>query len=129
MPTALLCWYIPFLFSNIRQVIYWVDCKLLSRVPPDTNFHCTKNEVFRSSKDFFSICGQIRRKLRIWSHLLKKFLMENFIFWAVFWILSKISDVTFLGKQLIAFSCLDMFLKMFVLKIFQKTFSMVIDCD
>ena len=52
--------------------------------------------------------------------------MENFIFCAVFWILSKISDVMFLGKQLIAFSCLDMFLKMFVLKIFQKTFSMVI---
>ena len=25
-------------------------------------------------------CGQIRRKLRIWSHLLKKSLMENFIF-------------------------------------------------
>ena len=27
----------------------------------------------------------IRRKLRIWSHLLKKFLMENFIFCAVCW--------------------------------------------
>ena len=26
---------------------------------------------------------QIRRKLRIWSHLLKKYLMENFIFFAV----------------------------------------------
>ena len=34
-------------------------------------------------KDFFSKCDQIRRKLRIWSHLLKKFLMENFIFCAV----------------------------------------------
>ena len=31
-------------------------------------------------KDFFSKCDQIRRKLRIWSHLLKKSLMENFIF-------------------------------------------------
>ena len=30
--------------------------------------------------DFFSKCDQIRRKLRIWSHLLKKCLMENFIF-------------------------------------------------
>ena len=40
--------------------------------------HCTKNEV--SAKDFFSKCDQIRRKLRIWSHLLKKSLMENFIF-------------------------------------------------
>ena len=33
-------------------------------------------------EDFFSKCDQIRRKLRIWSHLLKKSLMENFIFCA-----------------------------------------------
>ena len=33
-----------------------------------------------SVKNFFSKCGQIRRKLRIRSHLLKKSLMENFIF-------------------------------------------------
>ena len=33
-----------------------------------------------SIKDFFSKCDQIRRKLRIWSHLLKKFLMENSFF-------------------------------------------------
>ena len=33
-----------------------------------------------STKDFFSKCDQIRNKLRIWSHLLKKYLMENFIF-------------------------------------------------
>ena len=31
-------------------------------------------------KDFFSKSDQIRRKLRIWSHLLKKSLLENFIF-------------------------------------------------
>ena len=37
-----------------------------------------------SIKDFFSKCDQIRRKLRIWSHLLKKLLMENFIFCVVF---------------------------------------------
>ena len=34
-------------------------------------------------KNFFSKCDQIRRKLRIWSHLLKKSLMENFIFCSV----------------------------------------------
>ena len=39
--------------------------------------HCTKN------KGFFSKCDQIRRKPRIWSHLLKTSLMENFIFCAV----------------------------------------------
>ena len=31
-------------------------------------------------KDFFSKCDRVRRKLRIWSHLLKSCLMENFIF-------------------------------------------------
>ena len=36
-----------------------------------------------SIKDFFSKCDQIRRNLRIWSHLLKKSIMENFIFCAV----------------------------------------------
>ena len=35
-----------------------------------------------SIKDFFSYCDQIRRKLRIWSHLLKNSLMENFNFCA-----------------------------------------------
>ena len=29
-------------------------------------------------KDFFSKCDQIHRKLQIWPHLLKKFLMERF---------------------------------------------------
>ena len=48
-----------------------------------TNYHCTKNMKF-SIKDFVSRCGQIRRKLRIWSHLLTKSLMGNFIFCAVY---------------------------------------------
>ena len=33
-----------------------------------------------SIKDFFSKCDQILDFLLIWSHLLKKSLMENFIF-------------------------------------------------
>ena len=36
-----------------------------------------------SIKDFFSKCDQIHSFPRIWSHLLKKFFMENFIFCAV----------------------------------------------
>ena len=36
-----------------------------------------------SVKDFFSKCDQNRNFLRIWSHLLKKSLIENFIFCAV----------------------------------------------
>ena len=34
-------------------------------------------------KDFCSKCDQIRRKLRIWSHLLENYLMENFILCAL----------------------------------------------
>ena len=40
----------------------------------------TAQKMKFSIKDFFSKYDQIHRKLRIWSHLLKKFLMENFIF-------------------------------------------------
>ena len=40
----------------------------------------TAQKMKFSIKDFFSKCDQIRRKLRVWSHLLKIFLMENFIF-------------------------------------------------
>ena len=37
-----------------------------------------------SIKDFFSKCDKIRSFLRIWSHLLKKSLIENFIFCTVY---------------------------------------------
>ena len=40
-----------------------------------------------SIKDFFSKCDQICSSLRILSHLLKKSLMENFIFSAVLFLL------------------------------------------
>ena len=39
-----------------------------------------KGKVFQ---DFFRQYHQICKKLRIWSHLLKKSLMENVTFWAV----------------------------------------------
>ena len=38
-----------------------------------------------SIKDFYRKCEQIRRKLRICSHLLKKSIMENLMFCAVVW--------------------------------------------
>ena len=44
----------------------------------------TAQEMKFSIKDFLSKYDQISRKLRICSHLLKKSLMENFIFCAVF---------------------------------------------
>ena len=40
----------------------------------------TAQEMKFSNKDFFSKCDQICSFLGIWSHLLKKSLMENFIF-------------------------------------------------
>ena len=43
----------------------------------------TAQKLKFSTKNFFSKCDQIRRKLRIFSHLLNKYLMENFIFCAV----------------------------------------------
>ena len=51
------------------------------------NGHISTNNTAQKMKfslmDFLSKCDQIRRKLRIWSYLLKKLLMVNFIFCAV----------------------------------------------
>ena len=58
----------------------------------DKNIKITKQNIINrkhrtkmkfSIRDFFSKCAQIRRNLQTWSHLLKKSLMENFIFCAV----------------------------------------------
>ena len=46
-------------------------------------YYVTAQKMEFSIKDFFIKCDQIRRKLQIWSHLLKKSLMDNFIFCAV----------------------------------------------
>ena len=53
----------------------------------ERHYNTAQNMKF-SIKDFFSKCGQIRRKLRIWSHLLKKCLMEklHFLCSVCFWI-------------------------------------------
>ena len=40
----------------------------------------TSQKMKFSIKDFLSKCDQIRSFLRIWSHLLKKSLMESFFF-------------------------------------------------
>ena len=57
-------------------------CYFLHEIPLQY-FTATTQKMKFSIKYFFSKCDQIRRKLRIWSHLLKKSLMENFIFCAV----------------------------------------------
>ena len=53
----------------------------------------TAQKMKCSIKDFFSKC--FRRKLRIWPHLLKKSLIENFIFCAVYLIHYIIWDTVF----------------------------------
>ena len=50
---------------------------------PTRNRSYTARKIKFSIKDFFSIFGQIRRKLWIWSYLPKKSLMQNLIFFAV----------------------------------------------
>ena len=52
----------------IASMIYWMDAA---------------QKLKFSIKDFFSKCDQIHSKLQIWSRLLEKSLMENFIFCAV----------------------------------------------
>ena len=60
-----------------KKVIFFFTVRSSLRVVSTTQ------KMKFSSKEFFSKCHQIRRKLRIWSHFLKNFLMENFIFCAV----------------------------------------------
>ena len=48
-----------------------------------------------SIKDFFSKCDQIRRKLQIWSHLLKKSLKWKtsfFVQWELTKVISKVQE-------------------------------------
>ena len=56
----------------------------------------TAQKMKFSITDFSSKCDQILSFLRIWSHLLKKFLMENFIFCAVIYARLNRSSVIFL---------------------------------
>ena len=66
--------------------------KDLSHERVNANTYCSKmvRQTFTaqkmkfSIKDFFRKCAQIRSFLRIWSHLLKKSVIENFAFCAVF---------------------------------------------
>ena len=53
-------------------------------IQEEDNKRFTAQKMKFSFKDFFSKRDQIRSFLRIWSHLLKKSLIENFTFCAVF---------------------------------------------
>ena len=63
---------------NISSIVLYFK---FSRVNCTAEWYVnTAQKMKFSFKDFFSKCNQIRRQLRIWLHLLKKSLMENFIF-------------------------------------------------
>ena len=59
-----------FIFSNrtLNLIPNYIKIKVSTHIVQKMKF---------SMKDFFSICDQIRRKLQIWSHLLKKSFMES----------------------------------------------------
>ena len=56
------------------------------------NSQSTAQKMKFSFKDFFSKCDQIRSFLRIWSHLPKKSLMENFSYFTVITIFDKLDS-------------------------------------
>ena len=76
------------MFSYISPEIYWkivfentVRMSILFPKSLKLDSHKTLHKKMKFSiKGFFSKRDQIRSFLRIWSHLLKKPLMENFIF-------------------------------------------------
>ena len=79
------------------------------------NIFCTARKMKFPIKDFFSNCDQIRRKLPIWSHYLKKSLMENFTFRAVSGKISKLpkleySILNYLTKSISSSISLSLFL-------------------
>ena len=57
----------------------------------------TAQKIKFSIKDFLSKWDQIHGKLRIWFHLLKKSLMENFIFCAVLYWKIWVAENTYFG--------------------------------
>ena len=72
-------WRISYRFPRERFYILMVIIEGSLVWLHDQSLH---QKIKFSIEDFFSKCDQIRIFLWIWSHLLKKSLMENLIFWA-----------------------------------------------
>ena len=67
-----MCLRISFEKCSVNRALFcYIMLFLISRF--------TAQKMKFSIKDFFSKCDQFHRRLWIWSHLLKKFLIENFI--------------------------------------------------
>ena len=77
------------------EAIYWrfVFCFITFILEKSASHRTlTARKMEFSIKDFFSKCDQIHRKLQIWSHFLKKSLMENFIFCTLSFVLSLLGN-------------------------------------
>ena len=74
--TGTLRFKITFPYNTCEQLLL-----SLARFSKTLGYHWAKMKF--SIKNFFSKCDQMRRKLRNWSHLLRKPLIESFIFCAV----------------------------------------------
>ena len=83
----------------------------------------TTQKLKFSIKNFFSKCDQIRRKLRIWPRLLKKSLMESFIFYAVLYAKNDFLIWTIFYE--INLTLVDLFDQYYDLLIFYKTQSFI----
>ena len=69
---------------ELLRVFRFHSTRVLFTFPIDRIFFSvTAQKMKFFIKDLFSKCDQIRGFLRIWSHLLKKSLIENFVFCAV----------------------------------------------
>ena len=66
----------------VRRIFYTANCFSQKKTLSRKSRNLTAQKMKFSIKDFFSRCDQIRKKLLIWSHLLKKSLLEKFIFCA-----------------------------------------------
>ena len=85
MGVSPLNWCFLSLYLSLTS-LSWPESFVL--LEPETNcflnfINFTAQKMKFSIKDIFIKCGQICRKLLIWSHLLNKSLMENFIFCSV----------------------------------------------
>ena len=77
------CYKIPALLTKSSAYPSSIDNPLYGLPPCMSYAIFTAQKTKFSIKDFSSKYDQIRRALRIWSHLQEKSLMENFIFCAV----------------------------------------------
>ena len=72
--------------TSAMEGFFWFLVEFISATEDvfwESIFRITAQRIKFSIKDFFSKCDQIRSFLWIWSHLLRKSLMENFIFGAL----------------------------------------------